>query len=53
MLTEQQQKEIYDFISTEAIRLRYGKLYIEINIVDSSVVDIEVETKKRILLKKK
>lgn len=52
MLTEQQQKQIIDSISNEAIRLKYGKLFIVLSIVDSDVVDLEVETKKRILLKK-
>ena len=53
MLDEQIQNQILEFIRNEATRIKYGKLYIELSVIDSNVLDMEVETKKRIHLKTK
>ena len=39
--------EIISFIEEEAERIRYGKLFIELNVVDTNIVDMDIDTKRK------
>jgi hypothetical protein len=52
MLDDLTKQQIIDFIMEESIRIKYGKLFIQLNIMESNVVDMEVETKKRVQFNK-
>lgn len=47
MISDLTKKGIMEFIEEESVRLCYGKLFIQLNVVSGEIVDMEVETKKR------
>lgn len=47
MLDEGQIAEIVQSINEEALRIKFGKIFIELNVVDSEVVDMDIETKRK------
>jgi len=46
MLDELKQ-DIILFIEEETNRIQYGKLYIEMNVVEGKIVDMDVDTKRK------
>ena len=46
-MVDELKKEIILFIEEESSRIQYGKLYIEINVVEGRVVDMDIDTKRK------
>lgn len=46
-MNETLKNDILSFIEEESIRIQYGKLYIEINVVEGNVVDMDIDTKRK------
>lgn len=52
MLDQGQISEIVQAINEESLRIKYGKIFIELNVVDSQVFDMDIlATKKKRLPK--
>lgn len=47
MIDDDTKKEILNLILEESVRIKYGKIIVIYNVVDSNVVDMEAETKRR------
>lgn len=39
--------EIILFIEEESTRIQFGKLFIELNVVEGKIVDIDIDTKRK------
>ena len=46
-MTELLKNEILTFIEEESTRIQYGKLYIELNVVEGQIVDMDIDTKRK------
>lgn len=53
MLDEAQKKEIIAFILEESSRIKYGRLQIELVVVNGNVFDMDMQTKRKVDLRKK
>lgn len=46
-MDEAVQNDILSFIKEEINRIQYGKLFIEMNIVEGKIVDMDIDTKRK------
>ncbi len=46
-MTDELKQDIITFIEEESVRIQYGKLYIEINVVEGKIVDMDIDTKRK------
>ena len=46
-MVDELKQEILLFIDEESTRIQYGKLYIELNVVEGKIVDMDIDTKRK------
>lgn len=46
-MIDELKQDILSFIEEESTRIQYGKLYIEINIVEGKIMDMDIDTKRK------
>lgn len=46
-MIESLKNDIILFIEEESTRIQYGKLYIEMNVVEGKIVDMDIDTKRK------
>ena len=46
-MVDELKQEILLFIDEESTRIQYGKLYIELNVVEGKIGDMDIDTKRK------
>lgn len=46
-MIDELKRDILLFIEEESTRIQYGKLYIELNVVEGKIVDMDIDTKRK------
>lgn len=52
-LSQEQEKQILDFIKSEVVRVHYGKVFFELTVINKRVSTIQGETRRSLDLKPK
>lgn len=46
-MLDELKRDIILFIEEESTRIQYGKLFIEINVVEGKIMDMDIDTKRK------